>query len=137
MTIADKKEILKNYYIQDKKLDAIKELYERRKNQIISPGVQTLTDMPGANSYNKDKIPNAITLLIELETRLAEEQSIIMKQVWKVDEAISRLVCERCREVIELRYCKRLTWDDIAKELYLDKRTVERTHGRALQMIEL
>lgn len=136
MTITEKKQVLKDYRIHDRKLDEIKELYERRKSQIISPSANRISDMPGCSSYNKNKIPDAISMIQQLEERLIGEQMLIVEHVWKVDEAISKLESAQAT-VLHLRYRKRYRWDKIALEMNIDKRTAQRTHGRALQKLEI
>ena len=136
-TIAQKKELLKNYHIKDKKLDEIKELYERRRNQIISPGVQMITDMPTGSSCNKDKIMDRLMNIEQLERRMAEQQTEVLSEIYRIDDAIDALGCEICQTVLRLRYMKRMEWVAIARLTHSSLRNVQRVHGRALQMIEL
>lgn len=136
MKIIEIKKKLKNYIMQEKKLCEIKERYLTLKEKLISIQAQTMSDMPLATTFNKNKIIDGICNVETLNIRMIEQQKEVLKNIYEVEDMINSLECERLKQVIQYRYFKNMKWEVIGMKMFCDKRTAQRLHGQALKEIE-
>lgn len=133
MDMQNIKKLLKSYKEHMERLKYIKEKHETLKERLISPQAQVITDMPRGSECNKNKILDGISNLEELDSRAEKQQKEVLKVIYKIEDYISNVKCERSRKVLELRYLKCKKWEEIGREVYCDKRTAQRIHGQALK----
>ena len=133
MKMDELKNLLKSYKEHLERLKYIKDKHHELKERLISPQAQVITDMPRGSECNKNKILDGISNLEELDSRAEKQQKEVLKVIYKIEDCISNVKCERERKVLELRYLKCKKWEEIGREVYCDKRTAQRIHGQALQ----
>ena len=133
MDMHNLKKLLKSYKEHMERLKYIKEKHETLKERLISPQAQVITDMPRGSECNKNKILDGISNLEELDSRAEKQQKEVLKVIYKIEDCISNVKCQRAKTVLELRYFKFLSWEVIGRKMYCDKRTAQRIHGQALK----
>jgi DNA-directed RNA polymerase specialized sigma24 family protein len=90
-----------------------------------------------ATSGKQDKLGDAIAKIVDLETEINEAIDAYIDKRRDVDRLINRLTEPDQVAVLHKRYFEYKTWPQIAKEMHMAERTVQYTHGRALQSVRL
>lgn len=92
--------------------------------------------MPGSGSLYD--LSDGMVKLMEEEEKLLQERERMAKTWREIQEAItSPELTSKQTEVCFKRYILRMWWDDIAEEMGVNKRSVYRYHGEALQRIRI
>ncbi|MCL1995005.1 MAG: hypothetical protein FWG63_02275 [Defluviitaleaceae bacterium] len=126
-----KEKELESYSLYKEKVALIDTEIEEIKEQLtlveeyyvnISP---VLSDMPKSENINRDKVGNAIIKIEndrerytkELNNKVAERESYLY-QMEKTRLKVSRIKNEQLRKILELRYFKGQTFNEIATQSY-------------------
>ena len=80
---------------------------------------------------------DAVAALADAEARVDQDIVRLCRVRRLIDEAIGQVPVINQRRVLEMRYRNYMTWEDIAREIPCDVRTVYRLHGRALLNIHV
>lgn len=123
------------------------ELYDRHINNKLEELVRlkeltrqitsTLKQDVVATSGGKDKLGEAIAKIIDLETEINDAVDAYIDKRRDVDRLLNRLRDPDQVTVLHKRYFEFKPWPQIAKEMHMAERTVQYTHGRALQSVRL
>ena len=135
MTIAEKKEYLRNYRRFGKEIDRKIEEYERLYSWIMKT-TPTFSDMPKGKG-NGDKLPGGIERLIETNEQLNADIDRYIGQRRKIASSIEALSDVTLRTVMAMYYLNGKTWEDVANSLGYDVRHIYRLHGIALEKINM
>lgn len=114
---------------KNRQIDELEDL----KVCISSPRI---TGMPKAKSFERseriEKILDKITKL-EDEKRKEVDSLLDKRVIWT-----KRFRCLPTEQVsvMEMRYFENYTWDNIAKEMNYERRTIFRIHGQALEALK-
>lgn len=73
----------------------------------------------------------------ELMEELRQERVNAITQYTHIHRAIKKMKDEEEKEILERKYLMRKTWDTIARELGISRRTAIRIHGNALINFEI
>ena len=90
-----------------------------------------------ATSGKQDKLGEAIAKIIDLETEINDAIDAYIDRRREVVSLIEKLNEPDQVLVLHKRYCEYKPWPQIAKEMHMAERTVQYTHGRALQSVRL
>lgn len=74
-------------------------------------------------------------LRLEAKKRYDRERFRLMEMQEQIEDAIWGLEDDAQREVVKCRYIGGMTWTEIADRMDKSVRTVQRIHGRALEVI--
>lgn len=98
--------------------------------------------MPSGIRYDKDKVQTSpadtlsqdVTELVEYENKLKSLLTRLYNRQSNAADAISKIPSSEQRQVLEVYYLSENnpTWDDVAEELSLSRRSVTNHHGEAL-----
>ena len=140
MNIEEKKRELKGKRHYQIKLDSLYARWaEIRENAYIkvSPGAIQYNDMPKAEGHS-DWTDDINKMLDEEKTIIANIKKYSEKII-KINLAIENLeeIDVELAEVIELKYFNRYSIPQIAREMYLSERSINRKHKKAITLLNL
>ena len=118
-------------------------------NQIIDHKLEELAALRSmtegmASNIRQDKVmggakqsmEDAIIKVVDLSNEINQEVDQLVALRREIMHLIRQVEDWNCRLLLEMRYINRKSWDEIAAYLGCDPRTVFRTHGRALKLID-
>jgi DNA-directed RNA polymerase specialized sigma24 family protein len=115
---------------KNRQIDELEDL----KVCISSPRI---TGMPKAKSFERsEKIEKILDKITKLEDEKRKEiDSLLDKRViWT--KRFRHLPTEQV-SVMEMRYFENYTWEEIAKKMNYERRTIFRIHGQALEALKI
>lgn len=135
MTIAEKKEYLRNYRRFGKEIDRKIEECKRLRSWItkITPA---FSDMPKGQGTGGD-LSRGIEKLIEADEQLNADIDRYIEQRIKIAKAIEELKDVTHRTVMAMYYLNGKTWEKIAEDMGYSYVHICRLHGIALEKIML
>lgn len=113
------------------KLDRIEEL------QTMAEGITIPTDkehIKGGKS--EDKISAIVASIVDYQQEIANDLEFYIELQRKMQSKINICFNQEQKAVLELYYLNGLTWGKVAEKMNCSEKTVNRTHGRALQYID-
>lgn len=111
------------------KADQIRSLHELAERATV-----TLSDMPRGPG-NINGLDNIITKIVTLEESIQADMDQLVDIRGDINAAIGSVDNDDYRLILEKRYILRESWDEIADELHMSRRSVLRAHGNALSKI--
>ena len=132
------KTYLKQAYRLDKRINShIKEL-EELKLMVSSIGSPILKEDVVQTSRNDDApYVSALTRLCEMEERIDTEIDTYVDLKAQIHTVLKQVENPDQLMVLRYRYIHNYTWEQIAEELFADRRTVIRWHDAALKQLSL
>ena len=106
---------------------------ERLRDRMLA--VRASAPKSGPRGGRRADWTDAVAALEAAEDRLVREIAALCRAREQIDRAIASVPDVNQRRVLELRYRNYLTWEEIAREMPCDIRTVYRLHGRGLAQI--
>lgn len=117
-------------HIKDK-LEQITRLKEMATNV-----TSVISDMPGSATRNDHKLDDIVSRIADMEREIDESlsrqmslQLDIMQTIWKVEDA-------NCRTLLDMRYIRFMSWEEIAVAMKVSIRWVHMLHAKALRALE-
>ena len=135
MTIAEKKQYLRQYRLLNAHID---QLIEERAQWMaratrITP---VISDEPKGGG-DGDRLQRAIEGIISTEQAIDREIDRLADMRANITASIDALQDEKLRQVIRLRYIKGLTFERIAVEVHYSYKQTCRLHGMALESLDI
>lgn len=115
----------------DKRAEELERLRERAE------AVRSSAPKSGPRGGRRADWTDAVAALADAEARINADIVRLCRVKRLIGEAIDGVSVMNQRRVLEMRYRNYMTWEDIAREIPCDVRTVYRLHGRALQQINV
>lgn len=115
----------------DKRSEELERLRERAE------AVRSSAPKSGPRGGRRADWTDAVAAIADAEARINADIVRLCRVRRLIDEAIGQVPVINQRRVLEMRYRNYMTWEDIAREIPCDVRTVYRLHGRALQQINV
>ena len=113
----------------DKRSEELERLRERAE------AVRSSAPKSGPRGGRRADWTDAVAAIADAEARINADIVRLCRVKRLIGEAIDGVCVMNQRRVLEMRYRNYMTWEDIAREIPCDVRTVYRLHGRALQQI--
>ena len=115
----------------DKRSEELERLRERAE------AVRSSAPKSGPRGGRRADWTDAVAAIADAEARINADIVRLCRVRRLIDEAIGQVPVMNQRRVLEMRYRNYMTWEDIAREIPCDVRTVYRLHGRALLNIHV
>lgn len=131
-----KKERLKSYTRNKKKLDSLKEQKNELDEKIKSVRAMVYSGMPHGSSKKTD-LSDYMVKLEKMEEKISRKIDDINKNFYEIEEAIAELEDGNESEIIRMRYISGMDWEKIGEEIEYSTRQVHNLHGKALKNIKL
>lgn len=113
---------------KNRQIDELEDL----KVHISSP---IITGMPKAKSFERsERIEKILDKITKLEDEKRKEVDDLIEKNVKWTKRFRNLSTEQA-SIMEMRYFENYTWDNIAKEMNYERRTIFRIHGQALEAL--
>lgn len=130
----------KEYLSQAMWLDRIINNKLEQKEELESLAQRTTVDISrekvsGGRSTNSP-MEDATVKLIDLCNEINDDIDKLVELKKEILETINQVEDFSCQLVLEMRYINNKSWDDVAREMGYDRRTIFRMHGKALKEIE-
>lgn len=124
---------LKRYKTMDAELKRLGKKREELENEIQSPKIPTISDMPkgGEGLDTADKIIK----LIELKTIYEKQWDELIQERMRIEKAINSLGDSTERALMGYKYIDGLTWEEVCVKISYSWKQTHRIHGRALKNI--
>ena len=133
MTDKEKKEYLKQYRVVLAKVDrAVDEI--SRMRALATSMSPVYSGMPHRKS-NGNRVLDAVQRIIDLETDLNQEIDDMVNLRREIEASINTVTDERLRDILRRRYIDGNRMEQIAADLSLDFRWVQRLHAKAIQKL--
>lgn len=124
------KEYLRAVRTIDRRIDETLERLERMRARLEAGRQSNLSGMPRGGAVDWTATADKV---IELEQAYNERLRDMCRMKREAQAAIDRVEDARYRELLELYYIDRYTWEQVATTMGYDVRHVTRLHGEALQ----
>lgn len=124
-----KKEYLNGYRDAKRREKRILEQIQQLRLDTMFPCLQG-DGMPRGSSQSD--LSNYMERRDELEEELKQEMLNAITEYGNIHRAIRKMKDDEEKEVLERKYIKRESWEEIAKALSCSRRTAIRIHGNAL-----
>lgn len=129
-----KKEYLKSYVNNKRKLESLKMQREELREKIQSVKAVSYSDMPKGSS-NQSDLSNYMVKLEELEEKIENLTNKTYDECLKIEKAIMYLKNPNECNVIHMRYINNMKWEEISKKTGYSTMQLHRIHGKALYNI--
>ena len=130
MNIEETKKELSQYPILLKRIER-KEQERKRWLEIGTKITPVYSDMPKAQNQS-NKIEQAAIARAQIAGELAQEICELAKRRKRIEQAISSLSDEKQRLIMEKHYIDRMTFEQIAEDMFFSERQIRRLHFKAL-----
>lgn len=135
-TIERKKQQLKAYIQDKKKLNSLNNQKAELEEKIKSVKAILYSDMP-KGSAKKTDLSDYMVKLERMDERIDDKIKNINDGFLNIEEAISGLGDGDESEIIRMRYIEGKKWEEISKKTEYTTRQVHNIHGKALKNIEI
>lgn len=135
-TIERKKQQLKAYIQDKKKLKSLNQQKAELEEKIKSVKAILYSDMP-KGSTKKTDLSDYMVKLERMDERIDDKIKNINDGFLNIEEAISGLGDGDESEIIRMRYIEGKKWEEISKKTEYTTRQVHNIHGKALKNIEI
>lgn len=88
------------------------------------------------STKNQSPMEEIIVKLVDLENEVNEDIDQLIKLKAEIVETINKVDDPIYQLVLQIRYIDGKTWEEVAKSIGYDRRTIFRIHGKALKEIE-
>jgi DNA-directed RNA polymerase specialized sigma subunit len=96
-----------------------------------------LTEEKVSGSNNiKSHMENTVVKIVDLEKEINEDIDRLVDVKAEIMETISQVDDPICQLLLEMRYISGKAWEEVARELNYNDRSVFKIHGRALKKIK-
>lgn len=126
------KEYLEQAYQIDERIESKLMQVESLKD-LATRVTSVFSDMPHSSTPDNQRLEKTIVEIIDLENDILDDIGELVKIKYEVQNTINSISDIRQRLILEMRYLRLMTWEQIAIELSLDLSWVHRLHGRALK----
>jgi len=79
---------------------------------------------------------NTVVKIVDLEKEINEDIDRLVDVKAEIMETISQVDDPICQLLLEMRYISGKAWEEVARELNYNDRSVFKIHGRALKKIK-
>ena len=125
---------MKKALYTERRIEKLLELKERYQD--IYARVTGTMSMPRVSGSSKrDGLADGALALIDTNRELDRQMRELAVQVNERRAMIARLKDVRMQALLEMRYLNGLGWEDIARALHYELRTIHYLHGRALNEV--
>lgn len=134
--MSEAKEYLERIKKQDKKIDRkLEEL--TTLNSVIKRITPVMNDTgAGGGTGNQDKLGETMAKIVDLQGEVNNDVDILV-DMQREAYYILRMMKDECYyRVLEMRYLKYMSFEQIAVEMHRSKRWAEIKHGRALEVFD-
>ena len=135
-TIEWKKEYLKSYLNNKRKLESLNMQTAELREKIQSVKAMSYSDIPKSSSPQTD-LSDYIVRLEEMDEDITELTKVINKKFEIIEKAILKLKNANESYIIQLRYIQNKSWEEISIITKYSLRHTHNIHGSALVNIEL
>lgn len=125
-----KKEYLKGYEREIRKMERCKIKIEEMRLQQIYPSVSS-DGMPHA--HIKNDLSSFVSLLDQEERRYQKANYLRVKKCKEITDKIERLEKEDEKDVLMYRYIRLMKWEDIAIQMGYSWQHLHKIHAKALK----
>ena len=130
------KEYLSQAYRIDQRIDSQIEQIAVLRDLLTKTGA-VLSDMPGNPNKGESKMENYLVKIVDMEEMINTEIDRLVTIKKNIMETIEGVSDVDCRLLLEARYLRFETWEDIALSLGYTVRNIHRLHGKALSMVKV
>ena len=130
------KEYLSQAYRIDQRINSKLEQIQSLRTLLTKAGLLH-DDMPRNPNRDRSRMEETIVKIIDLEGEIDDEIDRLVSLKAEIMHVIQGVEDTECKELLEDRYLRMMTWDDIADDMCCSSRHVHRIHSRALGMISL
>lgn len=128
------KDYLNQAYRIDKMIESKIEQVRLLKELSVK-AVSVLTDMP-SGSRNVHSKEDTIAKMLDMENELKSDIDNMVRIKQEVTAVINTVNDRSCRLLLEMRYLRLMTWEDIAADMNCSLRSIHYLHNRALKKVE-
>ena len=126
------KEYLNQAYYIDKSITGKLEVIDNL-NTLATRCTSTINDTPVQRTRNLHRTEDVIAKIVDFENEVTEEIDMLVDTKREIYSVISRVTNQTHRLMLEMRYLRFMTWENIAVTLNLEISWVHRLHKRALE----
>ncbi len=119
-------EELKQLYWLKKEIKQIDDELQKLENMSLTKS-PIITGLPFGNDKS-DSVANYSCDIADLKAELKEKRQKYIDNATKVEKFINSIEDSEIRQIFRFRHMNGLSWDDIAGEMYMDRRTVSRKY---------
>ena len=130
------KEYLSQAYRIDQRIDSQIEQITVLRDLLTKTGA-VMSDMPKNPNKGESKMENYLIKIIDMENMITAEIDRLVTIKKSIVETIDGVADIDCRLLLEARYLRFETWEDIASSLGYTVRSIHRLHGKALSMVKV
>ncbi len=123
---------LKQVYWLKKEIKQIDNELQKLENMSLTKS-PILTGLPFGNNKS-DSVANYSCDIADLKAELKEKRQKYIDNATKIEKFINNIEDSEIRQIFRFRNINGLSWDDIAGEMYMDRRTVSRKYYKYLQV---
>lgn len=128
------KEYLNQTYRIDKMIESKIEQVRSLKD-LSTKATAVLTDMPSGSRDVHSK-ENIIAKMLDMENELKFDIDKMVRIKKEVTDTINTVNDRNCRLLLEMRYLRLMSWEDIAADMNCSLRSIHYLHNRALKKVE-
>ena len=129
-----KKQYLNGYKYARMRVERIEEQIQQLRLDTMFPCLQG-DGMPRGS--NQPDLSSYMEKCDELMEELKKEKLDAVARYTEIHRAIKRMRNDEEKEMLERKYLMRQTWEDIARKMYMSRRTALYKHGEALKNFEI
>ena len=130
------KEYLKQAYRLDQKINSGIEEVARLREMVVSVTNSGFGEKVQTSRSTEASFVKSIEKIIALEERINEEIDLYVNLKTKIIEVIHGVEDVDCRSILEKRYLRYMSWENIAAEMAYSESWVLKLHRRALKAVE-
>lgn len=126
------------YRVRDaeRRVNLIERRIEYREDTIGAHGMTYSEHLPNGSNYSNSSVETAVMALDALDRDLRDAKNSCSDAKVSVSEFIATLPDINQQMVITKKYIDGQSWEDIALDMDMSVRTVQKHHGRALPLLQ-
>lgn len=106
-------------------------------NSMVLRITPVLKDSGGSGGIgSQDKLGNAVAKIADLQEEINRDVDILVDMKLEACGMLNQIRDDDFYDVLEMRYLKNMTFEQIAVEKHWSRRWAEKKHGRALQAFD-
>ena len=130
------KEFLSQAYRLDQRInDKIAQVADL--NDLATKCTATLTGMPGSPTKSRESMSDVIAKIVDLQNEINADIDRLVDLKQDIVTAIKAVANLEYQTLLEKRYLRFKTWEQISVEMGYTVRTVYRMHDKALKKVQI
>lgn len=106
-------------------------------NSLATKATSTFSLVPPSGTRNVHRLEETLAKIVDMDVEINNKIDKLVDLKKEIVEVISAVDNKEYRLLLEMRYLRFLTWEEIAHEFNYNIRHIYRIHGEALALVEV